>query len=145
MTFATWLTGSVNGGFVIGQADGVSLSLDAAGVAGVDVAGERVLSDATALEDDRWGFFVVTAEREGSGTRLFLFRDGLEVAETLIEGGLGNSRSGTTLIGNARGGEDVPYPGRAGDFQGKLDAVRIYDRALSADEIAVLFAEDAAR
>jgi hypothetical protein len=68
-----------------------------------------------------------------------LYRDGVEVAATTVTGDLGVSSSAPTLVGNASGGADVAYPGRSRDFQGMVDDVRIYDRALDADEIAILY------
>jgi hypothetical protein len=66
------------------------------------------------------------------GTNILLYRDGLEVARTPVAG---NMTTGAGPIGiGARSSYDMHW------FPGNIDDVRIYSRALSAPEIAVLAA-----
>jgi hypothetical protein len=80
---------------------------------------------------------------EAGTTSIALYRDGQLVDSASVAGTVGLASGDTTLLGNATGGPGIPYPGRVRDFDGTLDAVRIYDRALSADEIVELSVEGA--
>ncbi len=134
LTFALWVTPGVNGGFLLGQSSGPHLEMNPDRVVSFVVPNGPTLSDGVPLEDSEWTFFAATAEPTADGVRMVLYRDGLEVARETGEA-LGVDWLAPTLIGNAR------RSGRDHDFQGKLDDIRVYDRALTADELAILNAE----
>jgi len=141
-TFATWLVWTLsNEQWIVGPRGGPALVTTMAQKAVFEIPGKPSLVDPTPLSRDVWTFFVVTAAFDGASTAVKLYRDGKLVAQASVAGNLGASPSAPTLIGNQTGGPGVPHPGRARDFQGKLDDLRIYNRALSESEIAVLYAQ----
>lgn len=74
---------------------------------------------------DKW--YYVTYVNEGTGNDLVMFVDGVEGARTVGGGGVMTAAAADLYLGN--------QPSLASGFQGVLDTVRFYSRALSADEI----------
>jgi len=104
-------------------------------------AGYKLSDPDPATED--WSFYVVTIDRSGSAASLKLYKDGLVVNEDDLEGlGPDVLPTASPFIVGAR----ANYTGGGGgnDFQGVLDDIRIYDRALSAGEVRALFNESPA-
>jgi len=89
----------------------------------------QLASPAEILQAGRWHFVAATYD----GTLLLLYVDGLAVASTVAPGGI----VPTTLDLNI--GRNVENS--ADNYQGLIDDVRIYNRALSCAEISVLFNE----
>lgn len=81
----------------------------------------------------------IVAVSEGWATRLYI--DGQEVAATYAWTG-GQSSSQTILIGKEF--ENPMMPWASNVFQGQIDEVRVYDRALSGAEVGDLFANESA-
>ena len=83
------------------------------------------------FDSDRWYHLAVTLERAEKGSRMVIYVDG-EVVEEV-------ERSAPRCIAY-----DVPMPTQIGaihgsqTWRGQLDELRIYNRALSADEVALL-------
>jgi hypothetical protein len=81
------------------------------------------------------GWTHVAAVRDATGTRLYL--DGVLAGRTrrITPGRIGGGRGALVVGGQVNG----PEPGPAQDrFEGAIDELRIYDRALQAAEIAAL-------
>lgn len=88
-----------------------------------------------------WTFYAVTIERTASSATIKLYRDGALVDEgTLADAGPNVLPTESPVIVGAR----ANYTGGGGglDFQGKLDDIRVYDRVLSAGEVAALYGEN---
>ena len=78
------------------------------------------------LKDGQWHFLAATYD--GSFKRLYA--DGKEIGRAAIRGSIVTRGSSTAYIGS--------YQGRTEFFPGDIDDVRVYDRALSAEEIAAI-------
>ena len=87
------------------------------------LAAQRTPKPAPTL--DKW--YYVTYVNEGTGNDLVMFVDGVEGARTVGGGGVMTAAAADLYLGN--------QPSLASGFQGVLDTVRFYSRALSADEI----------
>jgi hypothetical protein len=140
-TFATWMTNDFSNRWIVGPRNGPALEIDSSTRLVFTMPGRAPLVDPTPVSSTEWAFVAVTASYSGSTTTVKLYRNAQKIAETSFSGDLGIASSAPTLIGNGSGGPDVAYPGRNRDFQGKLDDLRIYDRALSAEEVTILYAE----
>jgi len=91
----------------------------------------------TSISGGPWRHIVVVSE--GWVTRLYV--DGQEVAATYTWAGV-QSSSQTILIGKEF--ENPTMPWASNFFQGQIDEVRVYDRALSGTEVSGLFAQESA-
>lgn len=85
-----------------------------------------------------WTFYVVTIDRTGTTVNVKLYRDGVLVNEGTLE------NAGPNVLPTASPiivGAQANYTGGGGglDFQGVLDDIRVYDRALGAGEIEALY------
>lgn len=85
-----------------------------------------LIADSGSLEIDAWQHVAMTYD----GTDLRLFLDGTEVGATAVTGALVTNPLVPVAAGNQPQG-DRP-------FDGGVDGLRIYDRALSADELLTL-------
>ncbi|MDD3470187.1 MAG: hypothetical protein PHE53_09460 [Thermoguttaceae bacterium] len=112
------------------QGDGTILSL------GLNIAGTYDELDAPIspadLLDGSWR--LATATFDGKTARVYL--DGREIASKERPGKLTLGQTASLMIGSSSGSSEF--------FQGGLDDLRVYSRALSADEIAELYREGAA-
>jgi hypothetical protein len=95
------------------------------------------VTSSTSISGGPWRHIVVVSE--GWATRLYI--DGQEVAATYTWTG-GQSSSQTILIGKEF--ENPMMPWASNFFQGQIDEVRVYDRALSGAEVGDLFANESA-
>ena len=89
---------------------------------GVDTAA----ADSASHELNRWYHFVGTF----NGTHIKIYKDGVEVGNTLQTGSLAATDT-TAKIGT--------FTGTSYNFNGTIDEVRIYNRALAPSEIAALY------
>jgi len=80
------------------------------------------------LHVDKWIF----ATAVYNGTHMILYKDGIKVGKTAKTGTLATSSSVEAWIG------DNPSAGGK-EFDGRIDEVAIFDRALSPDEVADLY------
>ena len=88
----------------------------------VYVGGTNRTAEGTALPINTWAHLATTYD--GSALRLYV--NGTEVATTTLSGAISTSAGAVRIGGNSIWGES---------FQGRIDDVRIYNRALSATEI----------
>ena len=94
---------------------------------GTSTAGDVGLQDVGLVYFDRWHFVATTYD----GERMVIFVDGVEVGSVEITSEI-STNSYSLWIGDRRHNS-------LDDFQGKIDDVRIYNRALSAAEIQALY------
>lgn len=86
------------------------------------------------LTDDTWYHLVLTYD-SGDSTEMHLYVDGtLEGSSALWGSTLDSSAASPLSIGIARAGSD-----NWGDYNGQIDEVRVYTRALSAAEVTDLY------
>ena len=88
----------------------------------VSVNGEQILYGPSKVPDNAWTYVAMTYD--GSTQRIFIA--GKQVASRSLSGAIANSTSPLRIGGNSIWGE---Y------FKGRIDEVRIYNRALTATEI----------
>jgi hypothetical protein len=91
----------------------------------------------TGYNDGAWHFLVVTAAWSGSSLDVRFYRDGVEVFNQSLP-----SLSGSLGTTNAVAGISKTPDGADGGtqhFKGTIDEVRVYDRALTAQEIQRLY------
>jgi hypothetical protein len=92
------------------------------------------VSDVTPFSTDRWVYVAATYD----GTTLRLYRDGMEVASAQTAGQIAvNDKA--FLIGRTEGGSAGPN-----FWQGSIDELSVYDRALTAAELAAIHAAGSA-
>ena len=94
---------------------------------GTTTAGDIGLQDVGLVYFDQWHFVATTYD----GERMVIFVDGVEVGSVEITSEI-STNSYSLWIGDRRHNS-------LDDFQGKIDDVRIYNRALSAAEIQALY------
>ncbi len=136
-TAAAWVKlDSLDGFATAVSQDGASNSAFFLQYSGVDnrfafsFAGLRALAP-TAPETGRW--YHLVGVRDASAGTLTLYVDGQRAGTA--SACLGDTSSGHTVIGRAKfGGNPVDY------WRGAIDQVHVYDRALSATEVAQLYA-----
>ena len=145
LSLALWTNGG--SGYLIGPKD-TTLVFNSAGLvkSGSSVSFEVPLAnnkEGYRLTDPTettgaWVFYVVTLERTGSSAALKLYKnavlvneDSFDEPELLL--------SGKSIIVGARANYTVS--GGGNDFQGILDDIRVYDRALVASEINSLYTD----
>ncbi len=128
LTIAGWVLGSNNGnsGLVAGREDGVHVAT-ADGRAAVRVGSSSLQAVAPERLSSGWNFIVATVEQPAFGAlRIRLWVNGGEAIEVSGSGSLPTT-SGTFFLGQG--------------FHGGLDDFRVFDRALSREEIALVQAE----
>jgi uncharacterized protein (TIGR02145 family) len=89
--------------------------------------GYRVQNQSNIINDDKWHFIIGTYD----GTLMKLYNDGILIATTSINTNL--NIQGDFIIGLDN------IPGFSRYFNGSIDDIRIYNRALSSDEVAELY------
>ena len=98
----------------------------------------RACGDTTNLWDGQWHHVAVTFPPDGTHTRdIKIYLDGYEDATWYVNGDTQTINTSTLFafeIGHGNGGANRP-------FNGLIDDVRVYDRALSGDEILALASE----
>jgi len=108
----------------------ISVGLYSPSEAGLNVAIEDVVGS---IDASAWHYLGLTYD--GSIARLYW--DGTEIATEAISGTLNSTPSVPLRIGHVYGASAHNLY-----FNGLIDEVRIYDRALSADEVQQLYGED---
>ena len=141
ITLAAWvnLTAADTGGAeIISLGDSVALRADQSG--GVGVAGFIyngsswvTLSSGTNIAGTGWHFLAYTFDDAGNTNNLYI--DGNLVASAAITTSISYTKGANTQIGRHGNG------GTSFDFNGSMDDVRVYNRALTATEIAALAAD----
>ena len=94
------------------------------------------------FSDGRWRLLTATYD----GTAIRVYQDGTEIACRAAGGMVSKTAENTALIGSQKGVHDAALNccPQARLYDGYLDDVRVYNRALSGPEIAALFAAGAA-
>jgi len=95
---------------------------------GTATTGSTLSTSTTSIPENTWTFIC----QVHNGTNQILYYNGIEEDNDLL--GAGNIYQGTTLKMGING------DGASNDFNGSIDDVRIYNRSLSATEIANLYA-----
>ena len=155
ITISSWVypksSGSNNTGYIMEKSTGFGLngwflSIDSAGSSGIltpwfyrDYDGatnlSRVVSTVNAIPLNKWTYFTMTWDGTADATGIKFYINGVETAYTSPTDGVGNIVSDTTS--SAHIGANVSANSR--NFNGSLDDVRIYNRALSASEVQQLY------
>ena len=148
ITVAVWVKANAVGtdrGFVNGQdpdsTDGsVAMRYDVAGNSGggtnvIKVAltttgGNVQVESASNVQSTRWQHVAMTWS---SGTALTLYIDGVATTPTAASGVVSGTVTGITKLLLGRGGKDA-----GSSWNGSLDDLRIYSRALTGNEVATL-------
>jgi len=98
----------------------------------VEIQGSRVVAQ-TALNDGEWHHIAATNDEGASIDEITFYVDGQLDGQSGVGGtGVLNTASTTVVLGNS-GHAPATY-----GFDGAMDEVRLYDRVLTADEIALL-------
>jgi hypothetical protein len=137
-TFSVWLktTGTSNAG-IIDNADwtadyvGTAFEMEADGDIRLDIvqAGsllDRVTAD-TAVNDGNW-HHIIAVHKNAMAANTKIYIDGVAQSMTVNDDDAGDIVGSTSLQIGARDGANYP-------FSGSIDEVRIYNRALSAEEV----------
>ena len=98
-----------------------------------DGANKTVLVDETSITNGQWHHVCLTAE---SGGLLTAYLDGVSQGTTSI-GTISNTTQHNTIGGYNISGTVFGY------FDGSIDQVRLFSKALSSDEVSILYAETA--
>jgi len=138
LTWSAWIKTTCNGGPILantrdGWTPGGKCLFIAGGKLGLDVHGVGIPATGFAVDDDSWHHVSLTVVNSGKTTdTVRIYADGVE------RKGYASwdfyKHDGTSLsmrIGNC--------VGKGGAFEGLMDDVRIYSRALSAEEIKTLY------
>jgi Concanavalin A-like lectin/glucanases superfamily len=86
----------------------------------------------TVYGNNAWHFWTLTYDSSAGSNNFILYQDGTNVGSATITGSLSNNGDGAQFFGN------VNNPGSY-SFYGKLDDIRIYNRALSSSDVTQLF------
>ncbi len=136
VTLAAWVNLSaadVGGAEVLSLGDSVLLRLDTGGqLTGGYYNGSTWIGTSVATLLAGTGWHHVAFSFDDSGNRATLFLDGVAVAQTSTTDSINYTLGANSFIGTHGNGA----PGV--DFTGRIDEARIYNRALSAAEIATL-------
>ena len=133
-SLVAWINGSNSGnaGWIIGQQGWANLNV-AASKAQFSIPG----TDAVTMTDPSavgagWHLFVGVASLSGGNTTVTLYRDGVSVASS--------TQSSTTYTNPGTSVFLVATSATSGgaQYEGSLDDIRVYNRALSSDEITTL-------
>lgn len=126
--------------FSSGNATGVSFGILDGLYAAVD---GPVVSDNLPFDED-WHFYVGVVEQlDGAESAVRLYRDGNEVAAAEFATVFVNPGACRFYVGNFPDGDlcDDTDADEFTGFPGSVDDLRVYDRALSAEEVALLYGE----
>ena len=132
----------VGGGFqtVVGE-DGANTSTFFLQYSGADqrlafsTVGTRAVASAITVQPGQW--YHMVGVRDIAASTVTIYVDGQKAGSTSVLG-TGDLAPGPLTVGRGRfGGGPVDY------LNGAADGVRVFDRALSSDEVAALFAQDA--
>lgn len=118
----------------------IEVMVGAAGGLKVLIGGKAIdLPKESALEKARWHYIVATVDFRAEGGDFVLYRDGQEVARRAVSfvEPFSVYRSDHCLTLGAR-----PNGGNSHHFQGALDEVALFDRALTAAEVNALWKDD---
>lgn len=98
-------------------------------------SGAIVADSGTSVPRNNWVHYVLVASTSGGTTTTKVYRDGVQVS-TASGGGVSAPPSGNVwFVGNAGGNGPFSY------MQGRVDDIRVYNRALSAGEVLALSKE----
>ena len=150
VTMAAWIqAGSQgNGERIAGLGEWFSLVFQSGGVGFGLTEGlnsvEPLAVDATAHDPDAWVFYAGVVEvSDNLETTVTLYRDGVRVAEDTASEVFEPTSGCSFYVGNFRNdGTQCSGNDRDGNkFPGDVDDVRVFDRALSAAEVELLYRE----
>jgi hypothetical protein len=137
-TIAAWAnltTADTNGSEIISLGDRVYLRLDEAGVAKIafyNGSSFVTASYAVAYVDTGWHHFAGVFSNSGDTLKLYV--DGVQVASTSTTSNVSYFGAGSNTVIGRHGNS-----GTNNDFTGSIDDVQVYNRALSASEVAELY------
>ena len=103
-------------------------------------SGTSLLSDSTAMNESTWYHCAATVSRSGSTTTIILYRNGAQIASTTTSQVMGAPATPPIgRIGVYSQTQNNPDGNFA--FNGSLDNVRVYDHALTAADVLLLYQE----
>jgi hypothetical protein len=148
ITLAVWIRGSSQGGDerIVGQGDWFTLSFAPGSsvrfglVDGSDPQEPSVVSPG-GHDGVVWTFYAGVVETGGGETTLKLYRDGNLVASDTATGAFAPPPACRFYVGNYDQGNLCASLDRPRRLLGFVDDVRVYDRALSDEEVEALYAE----
>ena len=148
VTMAVWFQGQSfgNNERIVGIGEWFALqfqSSDTVRFGAVDILepGEPSVADPTPHDAEAWTFYVGVLEQDGGGTAIRLYRDGELVAEEIF-GDVPSAPGCSFYVGTFDQGNLCDSLDEPQKLHGFVDDVRFYDRALSAEEIELLYRED---
>ncbi len=137
-----------------GRTDGFVFGIGAFGRLSIAVCGgsgwQELVPDEPRLRRDHWHHVAVRFEAcapDGDGTEVALFLDGHRIGQRSVATRPDFGSSGTALVLGAHGdpsGIGQGHVFRANRFAGLMSDVRVYDEALSADDLEALVVADLA-
>lgn len=150
-TIAAWIYADSNGNGerILGQGNGYNLYFASSSkvafgrLDGLFPDGPEA-RDAGSHPDNTWTLYVGVAEVVNGGTELTLYRDGREVGSAMVNGRINGNNC--RVYAGAFPESDLcndTTPNELSGFPGRMDDVRIYDRALTGAEVQALFDEPA--
>ena len=140
VTFSAWVNNTTNGGFngVVSQDAGgccaYRLLLDPNGIPYLNSGRHQDFGLGSAIPSGEWHYLTMTVLDNGAGARTTNFYvDGALVGTDANRApGLPNASAFNTYVGAGEGGT-------AHTFNGAIDDLRIFDGALTGDEVAALY------
>ena len=140
VTLAGWVdldAGSSDGSHLVSLGDSVVLAVDrgqdSVGVQGFfyDGSSFEATASGTFIAGTGWHHVAYTFDDAGDAQTLYI--DGVVAAQTSFSAGISYTNGTGTVIGSHGDGES------GFDLDGRIDDIRVYDRALTSGEIGVLF------
>jgi hypothetical protein len=98
-----------------------------------------IVKDSTSIASGVWTHVAVTVSKGASGTTYTLYKNGAQVAQATSSQSFSYSNTAISRIGVYSYNNNNPDVNS--NFRGDIDTVRVYNRALRADEIAALAAD----
>lgn len=142
-TYSVWINHEAGGPgihTVLGQANERALFIQDRRIQFGTPGVSSDLVSPTTVTDGTWTHYTLTVANTGTGTELKLYQNGtLSVQKTISGPILLSKASALTSIGAYYRPANRPDPATA--FHGSIDDVRIYRRALTASEVASLYAD----
>ncbi len=147
VTMAVWFQGESfgNNERIVGIGEWFALqfeSSDTVRFGAVDILepGEPGVVDSTPIDPEAWTFLAGVVEQDGEGTTIRLYRDGELVSEETF-GEVPSAPQCRFYVGTFDQGNLCDSLNEPQKLHGFVDDVRLYDRALSAEEIELLYRE----
>jgi hypothetical protein len=147
ISMAVWIrtTSASTGDRIIGQGEWFALTFASGSVQFGRVDASEPISpsvvSSSAHDHEVWALYVGVIEIDGGDTTLKLYRDGNLVASDTFTGTFPPPEPCQFYVGNFEQGNACTGLDRPRRLDAFVDDVRVYDRALSVEEIELLYAE----